>query len=109
MISGDSLLLSPAGNRIVASDLINSRSVTFPFEAASDLSRLAVSDDGRLLFAADSSDKGRVYIISVPSRAILHRTIFKKAVSAARFSPDGSLIAIGLGKLIQIWRCPGFK
>ncbi|KAJ4821206.1 Periodic tryptophan protein 2-like protein [Rhynchospora pubera] len=109
VISGDSLLLSPTGNRIVATDLIHSRSITFPFEAASDLSRLAVSDDGRLLFAADSTDKGRVFLISVPSRAVLHRTTFKKPVSAARFSPDGAFIAVGLGKLIQIWRCPGFK
>ncbi|KAJ3704006.1 hypothetical protein LUZ61_007711 [Rhynchospora tenuis] len=109
VISGDSLLLSPAGNRIVSTDLINSRSITFPFEAASDLSRLAVSEDGRLLFAADSTDKGRVFLISVPSRAVLHRTTFKKAVSAARFSPDGAFVAVGLGKLIQIWRCPGFK
>lgn len=26
-----------------------------------------------------------------------------------KFSPDGSLVAVGLGKLVQIWRSPGFS
>lgn len=34
---------------------------------------------------------------------------FKKPVSAIKFSPDGSLIAFGVGKLVQIWRSPGFR
>ncbi|KAJ3670982.1 hypothetical protein LUZ60_008408 [Juncus effusus] len=109
VIANDSLLLSPAGNRIISTDLVNSRSVTFPFEAASDLARLAVSSDGKLLLAVDSTEKGRAVLISVPSRAVLHRLCFNKSVNAVKFSPDGGFIAVGLGKLIQIWRCPGFR
>lgn len=33
----------------------------------------------------------------------------KNPVSAIKFSPDGSLIAFGVGKLVQIWRSPGFR
>ena len=62
------LFRSLADNHIIALDLMNSRFITFLFEAVSDFSWIAVSDDGRLLFAADSTDKARVYLISVPSR-----------------------------------------
>lgn len=40
---------------------------------------------------------------------VLHRITFKNAVKAVAFSPCGSRIAVATGKLLQIWRSPGFK
>lgn len=34
---------------------------------------------------------------------------FKHSVNAVKFSPDGAYIAVATGKLLQIWRSPGFK
>jgi periodic tryptophan protein 2 len=39
----------------------------------------------------------------------LHRISFKNTVKAVAFSPCRSRIAIAAGKLLQIWRAPGFK
>ncbi|XP_072952424.1 periodic tryptophan protein 2 [Typha angustifolia] len=107
VVSGDSVLLSPVGNRISSTDLIKSQTVTLPFESSSNISRIAVSPDGNFLLAVD--DGSRALFVNIRRRAVLHRMAFKKAVSAVRFSSDGALIAVGLGKLIQIWRSPGFR
>ncbi|KAG1346593.1 putative Periodic tryptophan protein 2 [Cocos nucifera] len=40
---------------------------------------------------------------------VLHRMTFKRPVAALGFSPDGPLIAVGLGKLVHIWRSPVFR
>lgn len=34
---------------------------------------------------------------------------FKDKVGALKFSPDGKYIAVGVGKLVQIWLSPGFR
>lgn len=45
----------------------------------------------------------------MPRRIVLHRITFKGTVKVVKFSPDGKFIAVGLGKLVQIWRSPGFE
>ena len=39
---------------------------------------------------------------------MLHHFSFMSAVGAVQFSPNGKLIAAGVGKLVQVWRTPGF-
>ncbi|KAH0450548.1 hypothetical protein IEQ34_021240 [Dendrobium chrysotoxum] len=106
VISGDSLL-SPVGNRISVTDLSKSHTLTLPFEAKSNVSRIAVSPDGDFLLTVD--DSSRALFVNLRRRTVLHHITFKKRVTALRFSSDGSLIAVGLGKLLQIWRSPSFR
>ncbi|GAX86630.1 hypothetical protein CEUSTIGMA_g14038.t1, partial [Chlamydomonas eustigma] len=41
--------------------------------------------------------------------ALLHHFSFKGPVSVARFSPDGLYLAVGVGRLVQVWRTPSFE
>ncbi|KAK9141647.1 hypothetical protein Syun_011047 [Stephania yunnanensis] len=107
IISGDSLLISPIGNRVSITDLTKSQTQTLPCQTSSNIARIAASPDARFLVAVD--DNSRLLFINLRRRAVLHRMSFKKPVSALAFSPDGSLVAVGVGKLVQIWRSPGFK
>lgn len=107
VVVSDDSLLSPVGNRVSVTDLVKSHSLTLPFEATSNISRIAVSPDGNFLLAVD--DSSRALYVNLRRRAVLHHITFKKRVTALRFSSDGSLIGVGLGKLLQIWRSPGFR
>lgn len=107
IISGSNILISPVGNRISVTDLVKSETITLPCQASANISRLAVSPDGNFLLAVD--ENSRSLFINLRRHVVLHRISFKKPVSAVRFSPNGSYIAIGVGKLVQIWRSPGFR
>ncbi|WOL14635.1 periodic tryptophan protein [Canna indica] len=107
VVTEDGVLLSPVGNRVSATDLLKSQTQTLPFEASTNIARIAASPDGAFLLAVD--DASGALFINLRRRAVLHRMNFKRPVTALRFSPDGALIAVGLGKLLQIWRSPGFR
>ncbi|CAL5327694.1 unnamed protein product [Camellia sinensis] len=107
LLINNTLLISPVGNRISVTDLIKSQTLTLPFQSSSNISRIAASPDGVFLLAVD--DNSRCLFINLRRRLVLHRISFKKPVAALNFSPDGSFIAIAAGKLLQIWRSPGFR
>ncbi|KAJ8643228.1 hypothetical protein MRB53_004976 [Persea americana] len=108
LVADNSLLLSPVGNRISVTDLTKSQTQTLPCEASSNISRIAVSPDGVFLVAVD--DSSRALFINLHRHVVLHRISFKPPVSALRFSPDGSLLAVAVaGKLLQIWQSPAFR
>nr|CAN74744.1 hypothetical protein VITISV_033250 [Vitis vinifera] len=107
VVSNNTLLISSVGNRISVTDLLKSQTQTLPTQSSSNIARIAVSPDGNFLLAVD--DRNRCLFINLPRRIVLHRISFKKPVSAIRFSPDAALIAVATGKLLQIWRSPGFK
>ncbi|KAK3411024.1 hypothetical protein EUGRSUZ_J03040 [Eucalyptus grandis] len=107
VVTKNTRLISPVGNRIADTDLLKSQSATLPFQCSSDVSRLAVSPDGAFLLVVD--ENRRALFVNLPRRAVLHRITFKHPVGALEFSPDGRLIAVGAGKLVQIWRSPGFR
>ncbi|KAK4748254.1 hypothetical protein SAY87_014840 [Trapa incisa] len=107
LIVNDSHLISPIGNRIAVTDLLKSQTVTLPIQASSNIIRVATSSDGLFLLAIDENN--RCLFINLPRRAVLHRITFKGPVHAVVFSPDGKFIAVGVGKLVQIWRSPGFR
>jgi periodic tryptophan protein 2 len=48
-------------------------------------------------------------LVNLHQQVVLHRISFKNAVKAVAFSPCRSCIAVAAGKLLQIWRTPGFK
>ncbi|XP_031488518.1 periodic tryptophan protein 2 [Nymphaea colorata] len=107
VISENTTLLSPVGNRVSVTDLAKSQSWTLPCESSKNVSRIAVSPDGNFLLTVDENSRG--LFINLRRRVILHRITFKHPVTALKFSPNGDMIAVAVGKLIQIWRCPAFR
>ncbi|KAF5453210.1 hypothetical protein F2P56_028127 [Juglans regia] len=106
-ITSNNLLISPVGNRVTVTDLVKSQTVTLPVQSSSDICRLAVSPDGVFLLTVDGNN--RCLLINLHRHVVLHRISFKHPVNALAFSPCGSRIAVATGKLLQIWRSPGFK
>lgn len=104
---GDALLLSPVGNRVSVTDLQKSESMTLRCENGKSVSRIEVSPDGTLLLSVD--EDGRSILVNLHTQQVLHHFSFKGPVGALKFSPDGKLIAAGVGKLVQLWRTPGFR
>ncbi|KAF9619369.1 hypothetical protein IFM89_006556 [Coptis chinensis] len=107
VITENSLLISPISNRISITDLIKSHTQTLPSESSSNISHISVSPDGTFLITID--EKSRCHFINLRCKVVLHRMSFKKAVNVVKFSKDGNFIAFGVGKLVQIWRSPGFR
>ncbi|KAL8151638.1 hypothetical protein V2J09_021446 [Rumex salicifolius] len=107
VVSNNNILISPVGNRISVTDLVKSETITLPCQSSSNIIRLAVSPDGLFLLAVD--ENSRAQFINLRRRIVLHRITFKGPVSDVEFSPNGQLIAVGIGKLVQIWRSPGFR
>ncbi|KAI4317413.1 hypothetical protein L6164_025282 [Bauhinia variegata] len=107
VITNNTQLVSPVGNRVSVTDLVKSQTITLPVQSSSNISRIAVSPDGTFLLTVD--EKNRCLFVNLRRRVVLHRISFKKPVNVVKFSPDGSFIAVGAGKLLQIWRSPGFR
>lgn len=107
VVTQNTQLISPVGNRVSVTDLNKHHTITLPLNSSSNICRLAASPDGTFLIAVDENN--RCLFINIPRRVILHRMTFKEKVGALKFSPDGKFIAVGVGKLVQIWRSPGFR
>ncbi|KAK6914986.1 WD40 repeat [Dillenia turbinata] len=107
IVINDKTLVSPVGNRVAVTDLIKSETLTIPCETSANINRIAASPNGLFLFAVD--ENSRCIFINVLQKVILHRISFDKPVSVVKFCPDGSLIAIGVGKFVEIWKSPGSK
>ncbi|KAK9830156.1 hypothetical protein WJX72_010038 [[Myrmecia] bisecta] len=99
-------LLTPVGNRVCQVDLVESTSSTLPFENIKQVRTVCVSPDGGLLISID--EDGKSLLINRRRRSLLHHFSFKAPVAAAKFSPDGQYIAFAVGRLLQVWRTPGF-
>lgn len=99
VISQNTQLISPVGNRVSVTDLIKSQSITLPVQSSSNIRRLAVSPDGAFLLTVD--DNNRCLFINLHRHVVLHRLKFKYPVSAVQFSPDGKYIAVGAGLLLD--------
>ncbi|KJE90934.1 WD repeat protein [Capsaspora owczarzaki ATCC 30864] len=88
-------------------DLVNNKSYTLPFENLKNIARMALSPQGHLLVTVD--EDGRALLINFMRNALLHHFNFKEAVQDIKFSPDGRFIAVTHGRLLQVWRAPGFN
>lgn len=93
-------LLGPAGNRVREVGLGDASSLTYPFESPHQVQVVVLSPDGSLLLTIDTS--GRLLLALRRTRVLLHRMRLKAQSHAAKFSPDGSLIAIAVGKVLQV-------
>jgi WD domain, G-beta repeat len=124
-------LLSAVGNRVSVFDLVAHTSFTLDFETRSDIGRMAISPDGRILLVVDVGEfrdlvlvlrgwRGRL-ILPFPladgyavaanfhRRIILHRFNFKEKVRDISFSPDGKFFAVAIGNKMQVWKTPGME
>ncbi|CAG8579166.1 16574_t:CDS:2 [Rhizophagus irregularis] len=84
-------LLSPVGNRVSMFDLLNNKSLTFPFESKKNIKRIALSPNANLLLTVD--EDGRVLLINFHRRVVLHYFNFKSPAEDVQF----------------IWKSPGFN
>ncbi|KAG9302928.1 hypothetical protein G9A89_022345 [Geosiphon pyriformis] len=100
-------LLSPVGNRISMFDLVNNKTITFPFENRMNISRIALSPNGTLLISVD--ENGKCLLINFQRRIVLSEFNFKSTVTDLQFSPNGKFFAVTHGRQIQVWRSPGFN
>ncbi|KAL0723553.1 hypothetical protein Bca4012_038152 [Brassica carinata] len=107
VVTQNTQLISPVGNRVSVTDLSKHHTVTLDLSTSTNICRLAASPDGTFLMAVDENN--RCLFINVPRRAVLHRMTFKGKVGALKFSPDGKFIAVGIGKLVELWESPGFS
>ncbi|KAI6652717.1 hypothetical protein LOD99_4103 [Oopsacas minuta] len=97
-------VLSPVGNRVTQFDLKNNKSTTFPFQNRKNISRIALSPDGDLLLSVD--DDGRLILVNLYRKVVLQHINLKLPVKDIKFSPDGSLISVTHGRILDIWYSP---
>ena len=103
-------VLSPVGNRIQVLDLLHHSCRTLPVEARSNIRRITLSPgDDRLLIIVDVNYYGMLVNWNYHRGVILHRFGFKYPVRVMKFSPDGSKLAVSLGKHVQVWLTPGIR
>ncbi|KAL4194141.1 hypothetical protein AMTRI_Chr05g67220 [Amborella trichopoda] len=107
IVFSDTTLISSIGNRISVTEVSESKSSALPFYSPTNISRLACSPDSSFIISIDSLN--HCVFANLRLRVPLHHLNFKEAVHAVKFSPDGVLIAFGVGKLVQVWKSPGFK
>jgi periodic tryptophan protein 2 len=101
-------VLSPVGNRVQVLDLLHHTSRTLPFEARSNVRRIALSpEDDRLLIVVDVNS--HALLANYHRGVVLHRFKFKRPVRDLRFSPDGSKFAVSCGNFVQVWHTPGVR
>ncbi|KAJ9190078.1 hypothetical protein P3X46_001311 [Hevea brasiliensis] len=86
IITPNTQLVSPVGNRVSITDLVKSQTITLPVQSSSNIRRLAVSPGGNFLLTVDENN--RCHFINISRRVF---------------------IAVGTGKLVQLWQSPGFK
>ena len=87
----EDLLLSPIGNKITIFDLKNNKSKTLPFETRSNIDKICLSPDNKILIMIDVD--GYALIFNFAQRVILSRFNFKGPVTAISFSPDSKFFA----------------
>lgn len=97
-------ILSPVGNRISCFDVVNNRSFTFGYEHRQPILSVAINNEGTLMLSVDES--GRGILVNFVTKSVLHHMNFKEKVSSVRFSPDGKLIGVCTGRMIQLWKTP---
>ena len=99
-------LLSPVGHRLtrfgLSSGGTDSSASTYGFETRAQIRRVAVTK-GCL---AVIDDHGRGLLSNTETGAVLYRFNLKGEASKIEFSPDGSILAIAIGRKVQLWRRP---
>lgn len=111
-------IYSPVGNRIQHIDLIHHSLQTLPFQTRSDISKIALHPEGRLLLAIDIDGYAVLANVNVSGGGgedggtccvvvVLHRFKFQHPVLSIEFSPDGQYFAVGMTqRFVEVWSSP---
>ncbi|KAK0523689.1 U3 snoRNP protein [Tilletia horrida] len=98
-------LISPVGNRVSLFHLLHNTSTTLPFELRKPVARIAQSPaNPAILLVADVD--GRAVLAHSQRRVVLAHINFKQPLRDAKFSHDGSYVAVTHGSQMQVWRVP---
>lgn len=98
-------VVSPVGNRLSIFHLTRNTSTTLPFQTRKPIARVALNPaDPASVLVAD--EDGRALLLDIRRRSVIASINFKRPLRAARFSNDGSYIAISHGSQVQLWRVP---
>ncbi|KRZ32401.1 Periodic tryptophan protein 2 -like protein [Trichinella pseudospiralis] len=101
---GDSVY-SPVGNRVTIYNLKSHKSETLPVETTRNVNIVALRPTEADLLLVDEAGFG--FYVSLVSKMVIHRHTFGKALSAAKFSPDGRYFAVCRDMDVQVFRAPG--
>ncbi|KAJ8616286.1 hypothetical protein MRB53_035658 [Persea americana] len=86
LVADNSLILLLVGNRISAPDLTKSQTQTLPYEASSNISRIAVSPDVVFLIAVD--DSSRALFINLRHHIVLGSSWVSKLLDCSQKTQD---------------------
>ncbi|KAE8216232.1 hypothetical protein CF327_g579 [Tilletia walkeri] len=101
-----STLISPVSNRVSLFHLLRNTSTTLPIELRKPVARIAQSPaNPAILLIADVD--GRAVLAHSQRRVVLAHINFKQPLRDAKFSHDGSFVAVTHGSQMQVWRVPG--
>eukprot|EP00798_Chlamydomonas_sp_ICE-L_P014242 gene14242-20214_t len=106
LVMHENELLSPVGNRVgqVLPHMNTAGCTSIVDVAHPSHPNPRVSPNGALLLSID--EEGKSLLINKHRKALLHHFSFKGPVSVAKFSPDGAYLAVGMGRLVQVWCTP---
>ena len=91
------------GSRVARTNLSTTVTTVLKYEAQSDIERIALRPDGRVLAIVDKL--GRLALLNTGQNVVLHRMTLKGSCKAIQYSHCGRYLAIGVGKLLQVWDC----
>lgn len=84
--------------------LRSNSSYTLPFAHRTNIDRLDLISNGKLLLSVD--ENGRAILTNFYRRIPMYRFSFKGRVTALKFSPCGRRFAVGVGRRLQLWHTP---
>ncbi|XP_043557373.1 PWP2 small subunit processome component [Chiloscyllium plagiosum] len=98
-------VISPVGNRVTVFDLKNNKAETLPLAAQRNIACVGHSPDGHLAILIDEDGDG--LLVSLISKAVLHRFHFHARVHSISFSPDGRKFVVSKNNVVLMYHAPG--
>jgi periodic tryptophan protein 2 len=96
--------LSPVGNKINMMNLTTSEAKTLPFQNRSNIQRLCLSPDRKILISVDID--GFSLIVNMEKKVVIAHFNFRDTVTALEFSPDSKFFFVATGMKAKIFETP---
>ena len=102
--TADQVLLSPVGNKLTMFNLKNNVSRTLPFQNRSNIEKVVLSPNGKILITVDID--GFALLINYSKLVIIAHFNFHGPVTALSFTPDSKFFGVAVGKKLKIFESP---